>query len=315
MKVFVTGGAGQIGSTVCDALISRGDNVMAIDNFATGRRDNLTPDPRLTLVEDTIVDSALIDRLFAAFKPDVVLHTAASYKDPDDWKGDALVNTVGTAIVVKACKDHQVGRLIYFQTALCYGTQPRQHPIRLDHPINPANSSYAISKTAGEQYVELSGVEWVTFRLANVIGPRNVSGPLPIFFARLSKGQKCFVTPARRDFCYSQDLAKVVVRAVDGEGNGTYHFSSGRDVSIKELYDAVVRAMKLNQYPEPELRPLGHGDAPSILLDPTRTFADFGEIAFTALDDVARISVERWQRDGVVGGYTHLKETSMDAMS
>jgi len=101
MKVFVTGGAGQIGSTVCDALISRGDDVMAIDNFATGRRDNLIPDPRLTLVEDTIVDSALIDRLFAAFKPDVVLHTAASYKDPDDWKGDALVNTVGTAIVAE----------------------------------------------------------------------------------------------------------------------------------------------------------------------------------------------------------------------
>jgi UDP-glucose 4-epimerase len=73
-------------------------------------------------------------------------------------------------------------RLIYFQTALCYGTKPIQQPIRLDHPINPVNSSYAISKTAGEHYVQFSGVEWVTFRLANVIGPRNVSGPLPIFY-------------------------------------------------------------------------------------------------------------------------------------
>ena len=68
-----------------------------------------------------------------------------------------------------------------------------------------------------------------------------------------------------------------------GAGSGTYHFSSGNDVSIKELYDAVCGAMKLNYYPEPEMRPLGPDDAPSILLDPSRTFADFGDITFTAL--------------------------------
>jgi UDP-glucose 4-epimerase len=289
-------------------LLVRGDAVLAIDNFATGRRDNLTPHPAVTLVEDTIVDAKLLERLFSEFKPDVVVHTAASYKDPDDWGNDALVNAVGTANIAKACKTHKVGRLIYFQTALCYGTKPVQQPIRLDHPINPTNSSYAISKTAGEHYVRLSGVDWISFRLANVIGPRNVSGPLPIFYARLSKGQKCFVTPARRDFCYASDLAQVVVRAADGKGSGAYHFSSGKDVAIKELYDAVVRAMKLNQYPEPEMKPLGPDDAPSILLDPSRTTDDFGDIAFTPIDEIARVSVERWSREGVVGGYTHLKE-------
>jgi UDP-glucose 4-epimerase len=308
VKVFVTGGSGQIGSTVIDMLLVRGDAVLAIDNFATGRRDNLTPHPAVTLVEDTIVDAKLLERLFSEFKPDVVVHTAASYKDPDDWGNDALVNAVGTANIAKACKTHKVGRLIYFQTALCYGTKPVQQPIRLDHPINPTNSSYAISKTAGEHYVRLSGVDWISFRLANVIGPRNVSGPLPIFYARLSKGQKCFVTPARRDFCYASDLAQVVVRAADGKGSGAYHFSSGKDVAIKELYDAVVRAMKLNQYPEPEMKPLGPDDAPSILLDPSRTTDDFGDIAFTPIDEIARVSVERWSREGVVGGYTHLKE-------
>ena len=230
----------------------------------------------LRLVEDTIVDAALIDRLFEEFKPEVVIHTAASYKDPDDWSTDALVNAVGTANIAKASKAHGVSRLIYFQTALCYGTKPLQSPITLDHPINPVNSSYAISKTAGEHYVQFSGVDWVTFRLANVIGERNVSGPLPIFFERLSAGKKCFVTPARRDFCYAKDLARVVVRAADGAGHGTYHFSSGKDVAIRELYDAVVSAMKLNDYPEPEVKPLGKDDAASILLDPSRTFADFG---------------------------------------
>jgi UDP-glucose 4-epimerase len=308
MKVFVTGGFGQIGSTAIDFLLARGDTVMSIDNFATGRRDNLTPHSALTQIEDTIVDSKLIDRLFSDFKPDVVIHTAASYKDPDDWENDALVNAVGTANIAKASKTHKVGRLIYFQTALCYGTKPLQQPIGLDHPIDPVNSSYAISKTAGEHYIQFSGVDWVTFRLANVIGPRNVSGPLPIFYARLSKQQKCFVTPARRDFCFAGDLARVVVQAADGKGRGTYHFSSGKDVAIKDLYDAVVRAMKLNDYPEPEMRPLGPDEAPTILLDPARTFDDFDGITFTPLDEVARLSVDRWSREGVVGGYTHLRE-------
>jgi UDP-glucose 4-epimerase len=308
MKVLVTGGSGQVGSTVCDILLARGDQVLSIENFSTGRRDNLKSHKDLTTVEDTIVDAKLVDRLFSEFKPEVVIHTAASYKDPDDWTSDTLVNAVGTANIAKACKTHKVGRLIYFQTALCYGTHPIQQPIRLDHPINPVNSSYAISKTCGENYVQFSGTDWVTFRLANVIGPRNVSGPLPIFYGRLAKGQKCFVTTARRDFCYAGDLAKVVVQATDGKGSGTYHFSSGKDVAIKELYDAVVKAMKLNDYPEPEVRPLGPDDAQSILLDPSRTFADFSNVSFTSLDEIARLSVERWATEGVVGGYTHLKE-------
>lgn len=308
MKVFVTGGAGQIGSTVIDMLLARGDTVMAIDNYATGRRDNLTPHPDLNFVEGSIVDGRLIDSLFSGFKPDVVVHTAASYKDPEDWENDALVNTVGSANIAKACRTYKAGRLIYFQTALCYGTRPEQQPIPLDHPINPVNSSYAISKTAGEHYVQFSGVDWVTFRLANVFGPRTVSGPLPIFYQRLSQGKKCFITPARRDFVSADDLARVVTKAVDGQGHGTYHFSSGKDVAIKEVYDAVVRAMKFNDYPEPELKPLAPDDAPSILLDPSRTFADFGSITFTPMEKVIADSILHYQEHGVEGGFTHLKD-------
>ena len=312
MKVFITGGSGQVGSTVADMLLARGDEILSLDDFSTGRRDNLLDQHHLTQIEGSIADAALIDQLFSDFKPDVVVHTAASYKDPENWSTDALVNAVGGANIAKACKTHKVRRLIYFQTALCYGTKPIQQPIRLDHPINPVNSSYAISKTAGEHYVQFSGVEWVTFRLANVIGPRNVSGPLPIFYGRLSKGQKCFVTPARRDFCYAGDLANVVVQAAGGKGLGTYHFSSGKDVAILELYDSVVKAMKLNDYPEPEIKPLGPDDAPSILLDPERTFADFSDVTFTPLEEIARLAVQRWEKDGVVGGYTHLKEARAD---
>ena len=307
MKVFVTGGSGLVGSTIIDLLLARGDEVVAIDNFATGRRDNLKPHPRLRLVEDSIADPGVVDGLVGDFRPDVVIHTAASYKNPDDWRADALTNCVGSANVARACRDRHVGRLIYFQTALCYGTRPAEQPITLDHPIDPANSSYAISKTAGEHYIQLSGVDWITFRLANIVGPRNVSGPLPIFFDRLSQGKRCFVTEARRDFVFVRDLAGTVLRAVDGTGSGTYHFSSGRDVAIRELYDAVVGAMQLNDYPAPEIRPLGPDDAPTILLDPARTFRDFGEMRFTPLDEIVATTVAYYRDHGVEGGYTHLR--------
>src|SRR5215831_3645256 len=307
MKVLATGGSGLVGSTVIDLLLARGDEVVAIDNFTTGRRDNLKPHPCLRLVEDSISDRGTVDQLISDFRPDVVIHTAASYKDPDDWHSDALTNCVGSANVAQACKTHNVGRLIYFQTALCYGTKPREQPITLNHPIDPVNSSYAISKTAGEHYIQYSGVDWVTFRLANVVGPRNVSGPLPIFFDRLSQGKRCFVTEARRDFVFVRDLAHNVVRAVDGTGHGTYHFSSGRDIAIAELYAEVVRSMKLNDIPVPEIRPLGPDDAATILLDPTRTFEDFGEIEFTPLNKIVDETVAYYREYGVQGGYTHLQ--------
>ena len=153
MKVLITGGAGFIGSHLADRLLARGDEVLVIDNFATARRDNLGEHERLTLVEGTIVDPELVQRTFAGFEPDVVAHAAASYKDPDDWSEDAATNATGTANVVKASKTAGVRRLVYFQTALCYGLHPLEQPITLDHPLRPGDSSYAISKTAGEHYV------------------------------------------------------------------------------------------------------------------------------------------------------------------
>ncbi|GAM97951.1 nucleotide sugar epimerase/dehydratase [alpha proteobacterium U9-1i] len=308
MRTLITGGCGQVGSHVAELLLARGDDVLALDNLVTGRRIHLPEDAdRLRVVEGSITDKTLVDALFEEFKPDAVVHTAASYKDPEDWYSDTMTNVVGGANVVRAAKDHKVGRFIYFQTALCYGVKPLEQPITLNHPKFPANSSYAISKTAAEDYLEISGLDYVTFRLANVIGPRNVSGPLPIFFSRLRDEKKCFVTEARRDFVFVGDLARTAIRAVDGKGAGAYHFSSGKDIAIKELYDAVVAAMKLNHYPEPEVRPLGADDARTILLDPSRTFDDFGEVRFTPLADFIPSAIDYYREHGVHGEYTHLK--------
>ena len=90
-------------------------------------------------------------------------------------------------------------------------------------------------------------------------------------------------------------------------GNGPYHFSSGKDIAIKELHDAMVEALAIKPYPQPEIRELSPDDAPSILLDPSRTFKDFGAMTFTPLSELCRRSVEYYRHFGVQGGYTHLK--------
>jgi nucleoside-diphosphate-sugar epimerase len=310
MKVFITGGLGQIGSHVAEMLLARGDRVLAVDNLATGRREHLAAHPNLEVVIDTIADRDAMHRLIEGFKPEAIVHTAAAYKDPDDWYNDTLTNCVGGTNVIDAARRTGVKRFVYFQTALCYGLRPSEQPITLSHPRNPVGSSYAISKTTNEYYLELSGLDFVTFRLANVIGPRNVAGPLPIFYQRLKDGKPCFVTRSRRDFVFVKDLARVVLRACDGTGHGAYHFSSGTDVAIQELYDAVVAAMNLSDAPKAEVRDLGPDDVYSILLDPSRTFADFGEIEFTSLRETVAAGIAYYQAHGTLGEYTHLRLNS-----
>ena len=307
MKTLITGGLGQIGSHIAEMMLSRGDQVLVIDNLATGRKEHLEDHDNLKVVIGSIADNDLVTTLFEEFQPDSVVHTAASYKDPNDWYNDTLTNCVGGSNVVQASVKFNVKRFIYFQTSLCYGLKPLEQPITLSHPKFPASTSYAITKTANEDFIEISGLDFVTFRLANVVGPRNVAGPLPIFYQRLKDGKQCFVTKSRRDFVFVKDLARVVLKACDGIGNGSYHFSTGSDVAIEDLYNAVVKAMDLTQYPEPQIKELGEDDVVSILLDPSRTFKDFGKIEFTSIEETVAQAIEYFKKYGTLGEYTHLR--------
>lgn len=308
MKVLITGGAGFIGSHIADCLINRGDKVLSIDNYATGRRDNLTPHKNLTIVEGTIADANLVNDVFDDFQPDIVIHAAASYKDPNNWAEDSRTNVTGSAIVTQAAQRVGAKRLIYFQTALCYGLKPLEQPITLNHPILSQGSSYAISKTAGEQYIELSGIDYISFRLANAYGPRNLSGPLPTFFHRLTSNKPCFVMNTRRDFIYVSDLVDVVMKAIDGQGErGAYHISSGSDYSIKELFDATVKALQIELEQDVEVRERNPDDAYTILLDPSKTNKDFNWKVTTPLETGVQAAIEWYKQYGITQTYTHLK--------
>lgn len=312
MKVLITGGAGFVGSHLADRLLAKGDKVLVIDNYATGRRDNLTPHENLEIIEGSIADKELVDSAFAKFQPEKVVHAAAAYKDPEAWIEDAMTNVVGTINIVNASKTHNVNRLIYFQTALCYGLKPIEQPITLNHPLfsgdYPGGSSYAISKTGGEQYIELSGLDFISFRLANAYGPRNISGPLPTFFHRLTNNKPCFVMDTRRDFIFVDDLIEVVEKALEGRGKrGYYHVSSGSDYSIKELFDATIKALNLKLEKEVEVRERGEDDVFTILIDPSKTNADFDWKITTPLETGVDRAIKYYQEFGITQTFTHLK--------
>jgi UDP-glucose 4-epimerase len=315
-KILVTGGAGFIASHITERLVERGDEVLVLDTFATARRDTLEPREGLRVVEQSIADTERVDELFEEFAPSIVVHAAASYKDPDDWDEDARTNALGTANVVQAAERAGVSRFVYFQTALCYGLHPQEQPITLAHPLDPKDSSYAISKTAGEWYVRLSKLDWISLRLANVYGPRNLSGPLPTFYQRLTEGKSVFVMDSRRDFVYVDDLVDVAMKAIDGGGeSGVYHVSSGSDVSIKELFDATIKAMAHEMEEEVEVRPRNPDDAPSILLDPSKTERDFDWSAKAPLEEGVAKAIEYYRTHGVAETFTHLKQAETTTRS
>lgn len=299
MTILITGAAGFIGSHLADHLVAAGHTVVGVDNFETGRPENFPEAGEL--VEGDLVD--LIADLVDDVEPEVVVHCAASYKDGSNWSGDIRTNALGSALVARACLEHGVRRLVYFQTALCYGNAPVNQPVRIDDALAP-ESSYAISKTAGERYIVQSGIDYVSFRLANVYGPRNVSGPVPTFFRRLSAGEPCTIVDSRRDFVYVDDLVEVVLRALDDGPSGAYHVSSGHDFAIGELYDAVCEALGVDV---PATRiPRPAEDAATILLDPSLTEQTFGWRTTTTLERGVRAAVDWYRENGVGETYTHL---------
>src|SRR5438128_80403 len=123
-RMLVTGGAGCLGSYLVERFLAAGDAVCVIDNYATGRRDFHAPHPSLVCHEGSIADANRVQQIFADFKPTHVIHSAAAYKSPQDWAEDTATNVLGTVHVTQAARTANVARLIYFQTALCYG-RPR----------------------------------------------------------------------------------------------------------------------------------------------------------------------------------------------
>ncbi len=307
MRILITGGAGMVGSHVAELLEARGDEVVIVDNLATGRKDHLANLKTNHVHFASISDREFLENIQENYESfDAIVHAAASFSNGQDWEEHIETNIRGSAEVTRLAQ-HFNCRLVYFQTALCYGANPTIQPVPLDYPRQPFPSSYAISKTAGEFYIEQSGIDYVTFRLANIVGPRNLSGPLPIFFRRITSNQPCVIVEAKRDFVDVRDLATVVVQACDGAGRGPYHFSSGSDVRILDLFHAVCKELGLPEEPQFEFRGGDSGGPSSILLDPTKTWKDFEVPDLRSMSETVRGAIAYYKQYGVEREITHLK--------
>jgi UDP-glucose 4-epimerase len=310
MNVLITGGAGFIGSSVADRLLESGNKIMIIDNYETGKKENNTRHSSLNIVEGSITDKTLVEKVFREFVPEIVVHAAASYKDPLNWEHDISTNVSGMLNLIRSSIQNSVKKFIYLQTSLCYGLKSQENPITLDHPLLNSSmyglSSYAVSKTTAELYLAMSGLNFTSFRLANVYGPRNLSGPLPTFFHRMTNDLKCTVVNTRRDFIYIDDVVEVIVKSAYGEGKRKYyHISTGKDHSIKELYGLTSK--ELGKKTNAEEKKMGKDDVATILLDPSETKRDFDWAAKVTLEEGVRRTIAWYRKNPVHQTYTHLK--------
>lgn len=307
MRILITGGAGCLGSNIIEHWLPMGHEIFVIDNFATGKREVVPNVTGLTVEEGSIADDTIVNKCFADFKPEIVVHSAASYKNPDDWVEDTKTNVLGSIHVARAAKVNSVGRLINFQTTLCYGN-PKQLPIPVTHPTAPF-TSYGITKTAGEQIMLLSGVPTLTLRIANVTGPRLAIGPIPTFYKRLKAGQSCFCSDTSRDFLDMSDFLNFMDMAIKlNTPTGTFNISSGEAHSIKEIFDLVSDYLKLDRIDVPIVSP-EKDDVPMVVLDPSETEKAFQWKAKVGFNDIIARQLDWYDEHGINDVYSHLKNT------
>jgi len=305
VRILITGGAGCLGSNLIEHWIPQGHKIAVIDNFATGKREVVPEIPGLSVSEGSVADANLVEGVFGSFRPDIVVHAAASYKNPDDWQEDSATNVVGSVIVAKAAARHGAGRVINFQTSLCYG-RPSQLPVPRSHALAPF-TSYGITKTAGEQLMMLSAVPTVSLRLANVTGPRLAIGPIPTFYKRLKAGQGCFCTESSRDFLDMEDFLRFMDLAIkESAPTGVFNLGTGEAHSVKEIYEVVREHLGLSP-DKVRAEPVGADDVAVMMLDSSETEAAFGWKARHSFRETIQRQLAWYDQHGVSDVFSHLK--------
>lgn len=107
-RIFITGGAGCLGTSIIDKYLPLGYNFLVLDNFATGKKQNLPVHSSLKLVEGSVADTKLINELVKEFNPELIINSAAAYKDPLNWAEDTTTNILGSINVAKAAAEFGV---------------------------------------------------------------------------------------------------------------------------------------------------------------------------------------------------------------
>lgn len=296
MKILVTGGAGFIGSHICEHARAAGHEVLALDDLSNGKRQNVPAGVELVVAD--IRDASALDGVFQRFGPDAVSHQAAqasvsvSVREP---ALDVAINVDGSINVLDACARHGVGRCVFASTGgAIYGEVPPGERAAVGwtpHPETP----YAASKLAVEGYLRFfrsRGVQATSLRYANVYGPRQdphgEAGVVAIFIQRLLAGRGVQVNAqvevgddgCVRDYVYVDDVARINLRTLEGGLDlDLINVGTGRPSTTRALLNAIVDQLGpyLTSRPGVADTPHRDGDVAYSVLDVDPFIERFGD--------------------------------------
>ena len=262
VRVLVTGGAGFIGSHLVEALVAAGARVRVLDDFSSGRRENLREAGDVDVVAGDVGDARLLDRVLDGVE--VVMHLATrclrlSLSDPEDVH---RVNSHGTLQVLLAARRRRVRRVVYVSSSEVYGSAVRV-PMAEDHPLEPT-TIYGATKLAGELYAQAAtrsyGLETIVVRPFNTYGPRayfeGVYGEvIPRFTVRLLNGRRPVIFGdglQTRDFTYVSDTVRGILAAatVPVAHGQVVNIARGEEVTILRLAELLAKAIDPGRAPE-----------------------------------------------------------------
>ncbi len=246
MNILVTGGAGFIGSNVADAFIAEGHSVVIIDNFSSGKDENMNPKAKVYRMD--IRDTA-VEAIFRDERIDVMCHHAAQMdvrKSVADPQFDASVNVLGFLNLMEAGRKHNLKKVIFASTGgAIYGEQDH-FPADENHPTRPL-SPYGITKLVTEKYLffykEVYGIDHVILRYANIYGPRQSphgeAGVVAIFTSKMLKGEQPVINgdgKQTRDYVFVGDVVKANLLALKYKGSTMFNIGTGIETDVNQIF-------------------------------------------------------------------------------
>lgn len=260
MRILISGGAGFIGSHIQDAYIAAGHEVVVLDNLSSGTQENLNK--KAKFFECDIRSTEAVQAI-AEFQPDVLnLHAAQMdvRRSVEDPQFDCEVNGLGMLNLLEAGRKYGVKKVVFASSGgAVYGEQ-EMFPADEAHSTNPA-SPYGITKLLGDKYLQFYhdtyGISFVSLRYANVYGPRQnphgEAGVVAIFAKKLLSGEIPVINGdglQTRDYVFVEDVVEANLLALKERAQGIFNVGTGVETNVNELYQALCKALGVDQAPE-----------------------------------------------------------------
>jgi UDP-glucose 4-epimerase len=307
MRALVTGGAGFIGSHIAETLLARGDSVRVLDNFSTGKCENIESfADDIELIEGDIRDASRVGE--AARGMDAIFHSAAFVSVAESMEEPQAcfdINITGTTRLLEAARRAGVNRVILASSAAVYGESDAL-PLLEESPLQP-KSPYAVSKRVNEMFAELFtdsfGLEVVALRYFNVYGPRQrpdsmYAAAVPIFINRLLEGKPITIFGdggQTRDLIYVRDVARAnLIAAEHPKAAGKiFNVCTGVETRLLDLFEVLNEIFP--DAPKPEFAQPRGGDIYRSVGSPQKAKEIIDFVANTSLQDGLKETVN-WMK-------------------